>query len=40
MNTKKLEEAIEYLQENLGDGLIATDIFLVADGQSIAGYNT
>ena len=40
MNVKKLREAIEVLKEDLGDGLLATDIYTVADGQSIAGYNT
>ncbi len=40
MNTKKLKEAIEQLQEDLGGGLLATDIFTVEDGQSIAGFNS
>ena len=36
MNTKKLDEAIEYLKEQLGKGLLHTDIWMSADGQSIA----
>lgn len=39
MNTKKLDEAIGYLKDNLGKGLLHTDIWMSADGQSIAGYN-
>ncbi len=39
MNISKLNLAINTLKEDLGDGLVATDIFTVADGISIAGYN-
>jgi hypothetical protein len=39
MNIKKLRSAIDKLKEDLGDGLIASDIWMVADGQSICGYN-
>ncbi len=39
MNVKKLNEAIEALKEDVGDGLVACDIFTVADGMSIASYN-
>jgi response regulator of citrate/malate metabolism len=40
MNVKELEKSIEVLKESLGSGLLATDIFGVEDGQSIAGYNS
>jgi len=40
MDVSKLNEAIETLRKDLGDGLLATDIFSAADGQSIIGYNT
>ncbi len=40
MNVKKLKEAIEVQKENLGDGLLATDIYASADGQSLIGYNS
>ena len=39
MNISKMNLAINTLKEDLGDGLVATDIFTVADGISIAGYN-
>ena len=39
MNIQKLNDAIETLKSDLGEGLVATDIFTVADGMSIAGYN-
>lgn len=39
MNLKKLNEAIAIQKENLGAGLLATDIYSSADGQSIAGWN-
>ncbi|MEA2028058.1 MAG: hypothetical protein U9N49_03680 [Campylobacterota bacterium] len=39
MNVQKLNHAIDQLKNDLGDGLIATDIFTVKDGISIAGYN-
>jgi len=39
MNVKKLNEAIARLREDAGDGLVATDIFTVADGMSIASFN-
>jgi len=40
MNVKKLNAAIELLKGDMGDALLATDIFGSADGQSIAGHNT
>ena len=40
MNVKKLKEAIEVQKQNLGDGLLATDIYASADGQSLIGYNS
>ena len=39
MNIKKLNEAISNLQDDIGDGLIACDVFTVADGMSIASFN-
>ncbi len=36
----KLKQGIELARENLGSGLLATDIFSAEDGQSIAGYNS
>jgi hypothetical protein len=40
MDAKKLEEIIKNFKKELGDALIATDIWSTADGQSLAGYNT
>ena len=40
MNVKKLNEAIEVLKEDLGNALLACDIWLTGTGQSIAGYNS
>lgn len=40
MNINKLNGAIDFVRNSLHGGLIATDIFSSADGQSIAGYNT
>ncbi|NNF99122.1 MAG: hypothetical protein HKM93_07065 [Desulfobacteraceae bacterium] len=40
MDVQKLHETIEVLKKDVGDGLLATDIFGAADGQSIAGHNT
>ncbi len=40
MDIKKLKSCIEELKEDLGNGLLATDIYAMADGQSIAGYNS
>lgn len=39
MDVKKLNAAVDGLREDIGEGLIACDIFTVADGMSIAGYN-
>ncbi len=39
MNIEKLNKAVEVLKDDLGDGLVACDIFSVADGMSIAGHN-
>jgi len=39
MDMKKINLAIETLKDNLGEGLLATDIFAVDSGMSIAGYN-
>lgn len=39
MNVEKLNECIEIPKSQLGDGLLATDIFGAADGQSVAGFN-
>lgn len=40
MNVAKLNEAVEILKEDLGDGLIACNIFTVETGLSITGYNS
>jgi len=40
MNVQKLNESIEVLKNNLGQSLVACDIFTTEDAQSIAGYNT
>ncbi|MDO9325057.1 MAG: hypothetical protein Q7T80_08905 [Methanoregula sp.] len=40
MDVNKLHDAVDYLKDALRGNLIATDIFGVEDGQSIAGYNT
>jgi CheY-like chemotaxis protein len=40
MNIEKLNECIEIPKNQLGQGLLATDIFSASDGQSIAGYNS
>jgi CheY-like chemotaxis protein len=39
MNVQKLNNAIEVLREDVGDALIATDIWTTADGQILAGWN-
>jgi len=39
MDVKKLEEIIKGLQKELGDALLATDIWTTADGQILAGIN-
>jgi hypothetical protein len=39
MNIDNLNKAIEGVKEELGDALIATDIWTAADGQIIAGIN-
>jgi hypothetical protein len=39
MNVAKLKDAIETLHEDLGEGLVATDIFSIQDGQSLVGFN-
>jgi hypothetical protein len=39
MNVQKLNKSIDVLREDVGDALIATDIWTVADGQIIAGWN-
>ncbi len=39
MDMKKMNLAIEALKDNIGEGLIATDIFAVDSGMSIASHN-
>lgn len=39
MNIKKIQEGVDILKEDLGSGLVATDFWASADGQSLAGYN-
>ncbi len=40
MNVKKLNQAIEIQKENIGDGLMATDIYGADDGQTLVGWNS
>ncbi len=40
MNIGKLNAAIELLKSDMGESLLAADIFGSADGQAIAGYNS
>jgi hypothetical protein len=40
MDVKKLKNSIEVLKEDLGEALIACDIWPTGTGQSIAGHNT
>jgi len=40
MDVKRLNGIIKELQKDLGEALMATDIWTHADGQSLAGYNT
>ncbi len=40
MDIQKLNDAVEVLKENLGQGLISTDIFTTMDAQSIVGWNS
>ena len=39
MDVKKLNKAMDTLKEDLGDALIASDIYSVHDGQGIVAYN-
>jgi hypothetical protein len=39
MKVTKLQEAVDTLVKELGGALVATDIWTVADGQSLAAYN-
>jgi len=39
MDAKKLKEAVDYLKDQLGEGLQHTAVWTTADGQSIAAYN-
>ncbi len=40
MDIKKFGKVIDTLKEDLGDGLVATDIFSTKDGQSFSGMNS
>ena len=39
MDIKKLNDALEKLKKELGDALVATDIWTTADGQIVVGLN-
>jgi len=39
MDIKKLRGAVDYLADQLGNGLISTDIWATADGQSLVSHN-
>lgn len=40
MNIQKLNNAIEIVKRDLGESLLATDIYTSGDGTSIAGHNS
>lgn len=40
INVDKANLAVNKLRESLGTGLIATDVWSIEDGMSIAGYNS
>jgi YesN/AraC family two-component response regulator len=40
MDIKKLKEAVKFLKDQLGKGLVNTDIWSTADGQSLASHNS
>lgn len=40
MNTATLNGIVDSIKNDLGDGLISTDVWMVNDGQSLAGYNS
>jgi hypothetical protein len=40
MNAKLFPKVIDTLKEDLGDGLVASDVYTTADGQSLAGFNS
>jgi len=40
VNVKKLKDSVEILKRDLGESLLAIDIFTSAEGKSLAGYNT
>lgn len=40
MDVRKLNEAIEYLKSQLGDALLATDVWGTEDGQALASHNS
>ncbi len=40
MNTKKLNEGMDTLKEELGEGLLTSDIYEAEEGQSLVGYNS
>ena len=35
-----LNDIVKSMKDDLGDGLIATDVWMIADGQALAGYNS
>jgi len=39
MDVQKLNQTIELMKKDLGEGFLATDIFTIADGVSVASYN-
>jgi CheY-like chemotaxis protein len=40
IDLKKLKDSVKILKQDLGEGLLAMDIFVSADGKSLAGFNT
>ena len=39
MNLQRLEQVVEDLRDDLGNALVATDIWATDDGTSLAGFN-
>jgi hypothetical protein len=39
MDIQKLRETVDYLKDQLGKGLLSTDLWATDDGQSLVGYN-
>lgn len=40
MNSTKVKQIVAFIQEELGNGVISTDIYSASDGQSLGGINS